>query len=640
MKVVRWPGVSGWVLWTAGLLLAGVYLTRGSLGGGWMIIGLLAIDALYLFATRPRQPVNPVVAPDEVRSLVVIPTKDNASTIVQVIEGCLAHTPHVLVVNDGSTDGTGEIAEQTDAHVVHHKVNRGKGHAIHTALHWALDHDFTHIITLDADAQHKPSDLPTFFAGIKDTPGVIFVGVRDLSTAPGKSQFGRRFSNFWIRAETGVQVGDSQTGYRVYPVKRTLELGLPGGRYEYEVRVLTHALWRGMHVLDLPIDVYYPPEEERVSSFDPFKDNVRISLVNSRLMLKRMFLPPLWFGPGPDRAPERFNQDGGWDGGWRGTRWGWMFWVRALGLVGRWPVYACMTVLVSWFWLFAPVQRRGLSTYLDRMFPNQGSFSRAKRQWQVFYQFAIAIIDRFALLSEGPGAFEILREGVDEAREAVGESGFIVMSSHLGNPEIGAAVLNTAGARKQVHMMRFVADGDPYTEIARAMRPDAMPKVIALNDSDQFAAMKAARVLREGDVVALKADRLVDDRSTEVTFLGEPMQVPMGPFLLAALSGAPVLILGCFKEGASAYRVMASGPHTFKFTSRKSRAEDINRWAKQYMSLLESWVKRYPLQWYNFHDVWDPNSATRQIPKTRAVNATGSSAPAKPTAPEPVAAKS
>jgi len=159
--------------------------------------------------------------------------------------------------------------------------------------------------------------------------------------------------------------------------------------------------------------------------------------------------------------------------------------------------------------------------------------------------------------------------------------------------------------------MRFVAEGDPYTEIAQMLRPQSTPKVIALNDASQFAAMKAARALRSGDVVALKADRLVDDRTTEVTFLGAPMKVPTGPFLLAALSGAPVMVLGCFKEGASTYRVLSSEPLYFKFSSRKQREEDINRWAQEYMSLLESWVRRYPLQWYNFHDVWDPNAAVR-----------------------------
>ncbi len=146
------------------------------------------------------------------------------------------------------------------------------------------------------------------------------------------------------------------------------------------------------------------------------------------------------------------------------------------------------------------------------------------------------------------------------------------------------------------------------------MSPGAAPKVIALNDAGSMAAIRAVKVLRNGGVLALKADRLVDERTAAVPFFGRPIHLPTGPFLLAAISGAPIITLGCFKEGASTYRVMATEPRVLRFTSRKERAACLQRWAADYAAQLEAWARRYPHQWYNFHDVWDRQQARAQIP--------------------------
>lgn len=118
--------------------------------------------------------------------------------------------------------------------------------------------------------------------------------MRDLSTAPEKSRFGRKFSNFWIWVETGWRVADSQCGFRAYPIDEVLALGLGGSRYDMEVEVLTRCLWRGVPVVDLPCNVWYPKPEERVTSFDPVWDNIRISWMNARLVARRIVDPRRW----------------------------------------------------------------------------------------------------------------------------------------------------------------------------------------------------------------------------------------------------------------------------------------------------------------------------------------------------------
>ena len=105
---------------------------------------------------------------------------------------------------------------------------------------------------------------------------------------PSSSRFGREFSDFWIHAQTGESVADTQSGFRVYPVQGVLDLALRCRRYDFEVEVITRALWAGMRVEQAPIRVWYPPARDRVSSFRPFLDNVRLSITHARLVLRRL----------------------------------------------------------------------------------------------------------------------------------------------------------------------------------------------------------------------------------------------------------------------------------------------------------------------------------------------------------------
>lgn len=531
------------------------------------------------------------------KPLVVIPTKDNVETIADVARRSLEFVPDVLVVDDGSTDGTGDAVREV-CPVLTHPVNLGKGAALTTAFKHARENGFSHVIAVDADGQHLPEDLPLFLEAMRQDPWAIHLGVRDLSTAPGKSQFGRKFSNFWIWVETGHHVGDSQTGYRVYPVEPILSLALPKGRYEWEVEVLTRALWAGVAVRDVACRVFYPPEEQRVTSFRPFWDNVRISLLNTRLVLGRILWPPRWINRVP--AP-----GGVWQGGHRGRVWGWRFFSRVVALFGRWPAYAAMTWLATFYFLMAGDHRRGCLAYLRRRFPKLGGASLWWRGWKTFFVFACSLVDRFLAMHHGPDAFRYEREGTDAARELLAEQGAIILSAHLGNPDLGASALrSTSPNERPVNILQYQAAKDPYVVLMKELLGERAPRVIALNGENDMASLEVVRALRRGEIVAIKADRTVDGRTVEVPFLGGTIQLPAGPFLLAALSRAPVFVLGCFKEDAGTYRVVATEPRTYRFTSRTSRDADIQRWAAEFAAQMEQWTERWPLQWFNFHDPW------------------------------------
>ena len=217
---------------------------------------------------------------------VVIPTYNNEGTIEHVVRETQKYCDDVFVVNDGSSDGTGHILHQIEGiNLIEYQKNRGKGHALKTGFQEALSRGFAYAITLDADGQHYPSDIPLFLEANREFPGTLIVGERNLEGVQRSkgSGFANKFSNFWFYVQTGRNLADTQTGYRLYPLKKLVGLSLLTSRYEAELELMVFASWHGVEIKSIPINVYYPPKEERVSHFRPGKDFARIALLNTVL---------------------------------------------------------------------------------------------------------------------------------------------------------------------------------------------------------------------------------------------------------------------------------------------------------------------------------------------------------------------
>lgn len=223
----------------------------------------------------------------EAKCCVVIPTYNNAATLQEVIQNVSRYTQEIIVVNDGSTDGTHAILDALEGvQVVSYSPNQGKGMALRQGFAHAHNQGYQYAITIDSDGQHYPEDLPKFLEKLREEPNAIIIGARnmDQSSVPGKSSFGNKFSNFWFRFETGYNVPDTQSGFRLYPLKPLSNLKFFTRKYEFEIEVMVRAAWRGVNVCSVPVKVYYPPAEERVSHFRPFKDFSRISVLNTVLV--------------------------------------------------------------------------------------------------------------------------------------------------------------------------------------------------------------------------------------------------------------------------------------------------------------------------------------------------------------------
>jgi glycosyltransferase involved in cell wall biosynthesis len=224
----------------------------------------------------------------KLKCCVIIPTYNNHSTLGQLIEKARNYTSHLIVVNDGSTDGSLEFLKtQKDLTLITYPKNKGKGYAIRLGFKKALELGYEYAITIDSDLQHDPEDFIHFLELSEKNPGSLIVGARKMDGVdqPGKSTFANKFSNFWFRVETGQTLPDTQSGFRLYPVKELRKMLFFSNKYEFEVEVLVRSAWKGIEVLSVPVNVYYPPREERISHFRPFRDFSRISVLNTILVL-------------------------------------------------------------------------------------------------------------------------------------------------------------------------------------------------------------------------------------------------------------------------------------------------------------------------------------------------------------------
>lgn len=217
---------------------------------------------------------------------VVIPTFNNGGTIANVLTRTLKVCQDVIVVNDGSTDDTSTILHSfKDIILLEHPTNRGKGCALKSGFRKAKEMGFAYAITLDGDGQHQPEDITLFLEANRQHPGALIIGERQQTGDGGGARFANRFSNFWFWVQTGRKLKDTQTGYRLYPLKKLLGLSLLTSRYEAELELLVFSSWHGTKIVSIPINVYYPPREERVTHFHPVKDFTRISILNTVLCL-------------------------------------------------------------------------------------------------------------------------------------------------------------------------------------------------------------------------------------------------------------------------------------------------------------------------------------------------------------------
>ena len=213
---------------------------------------------------------------ENLSAIVLIPAWNEAHRIEPVITGAQGFLP-VLVVDDGSRDRTDAVAKAVGATVLRHPQNQGKGAALRTGFAWAMEHDYTAVITLDADGQHDPTEIPTFLAAHRSTlePHLI-IGRRDFRRMPFPRRYTNRIFGSWLLSwALHTPIYDSQSGYRLYSrhLLEAVEWASSSSRFDLEVEVIIQAVCRGMRLGWVDIRTIYGVGE--VSYFHPVRDSAR-----------------------------------------------------------------------------------------------------------------------------------------------------------------------------------------------------------------------------------------------------------------------------------------------------------------------------------------------------------------------------
>jgi len=236
--------------------------------------------------------------------LVLIPSYNTGSKVLETVSEARRHWTPVWVVVDGSTDGTGDalrrLAEQdAGLRVILRPENGGKGAAVLDGLREAAARGFTHVLTMDADGQHSPASIPEFMALSRAHPEAMILGVPAFdASAPRLRVVGRRVSNWWANLETlWTGIGDSLFGFRVYPLaelRAIMERTRWMRRFDFDPEAAVRLCWRGVPPINQPAPVrYFRPEEGGVSHFNYVRDNALLTGMHTRLMLGFLLRLPL-----------------------------------------------------------------------------------------------------------------------------------------------------------------------------------------------------------------------------------------------------------------------------------------------------------------------------------------------------------
>jgi uncharacterized protein (DUF2062 family) len=220
---------------------------------------------------------------------VVIPCFNHAATVAAVAQAAKSFCP-VIVVDDGSTPPLPELA---GCDLIRLEKNSGKGAALRAGLKRAIELGFTHAVTMDADGQHYAEDLPKFLAAASAQPEALVVGVRDFFAAgcPAHRRRSNAVSTFSFRVETGLRLGDTQCGFRCYPLALAKNLKAKSGHYAFELEFMVRAAWTGTPIVAVPVKCTYAPDQIRQSHFRPVRDLAHITVMNIGLVLQSWFVP-------------------------------------------------------------------------------------------------------------------------------------------------------------------------------------------------------------------------------------------------------------------------------------------------------------------------------------------------------------
>lgn len=551
------------------------------------------------------------------RLALVIPNYNHRGAIEKTLERLEGFELPCYLINDGSDDETRflliELAEKYDwVTLIHHPFNRGKGAAVMTGLRTAYADGFTHALQVDADGQHDLNDIPAMLARAESAPEALISGLPQYDDSVPKGRlYGRYITHFWVWIETlSFDIQDSMCGFRVYPLAATEKLFLTqalGERMDFDIEVLVRLYWQGVPVVHLPTRVIYP--EDGVSHFQGLKDNVRISLMHSRLFFGMLLRQPkqLW------HKFTRPSQNKHWSSmSERGSYWGIKLLAQSYRLGGHWLCRAIMYPVICYFFITGTTARaasKQFLTHVKHQHPNHPQLSEPlgwRDSLTHFFTFGNAALDRIDAWCDRIKLSEVdfpNREML--ASQLAAGNGAVLLVSHLGNLELCRAI-SIHQRQVKVNVMVLTQNAENFNRVLKQLNPDSALNLIQVTELGPSTSMLLQQKVEAGELVVIAGDRTSSQTAGRVIyqeFLGEQAAFPQGPFILAGLLDCPVYTMFCLRQNGRYHVHLEHFADTLK-GPRAGRAQRLEQAVNEFSRRLEHFALSEPLQWFNFYDFW------------------------------------
>ncbi len=552
----------------------------------------------------------------ERRVCAVIPTHNHVDALDRILTALSQHELPAIVVDDGSSPKvSARIAEvcrrHADVDYQRHAFNGGKGFAVLCGIARAAERNFTHALQIDADGQHDLTGIEGLLAMSGLNPDAIVTGTPQFDgSIPHSRRFWRGFTTFWVRVNTlWMSFPDAMCGFRVYPVTSTLALArqsVRGRRMDFDVEVLVRAYWAGIPIVPVAVSVTYP--ENNFSNFDVLRDNVLLSLLQTRLFFGMLIrFPSLLFRRQHIRLTAEPLTE------WanlreRGAYWGLWLLAQVYRMLGRTICLAVMAPVILYFFLTGSEQRKASKDYLQHLWQS-GRLSKPPSLWtsfRHFMSFGAASLDKLAAWTGDIPEAEVLATSPNLLHEVEASGrGALVITAHIGSPEVIRAVA-VLGSHVPINVLMHVEHARMFNRLIKAFSPQASVRAIPVTKVGAGTAFLLSEAVAKGEWVVIVGDRVPvaqDGRVVEVPFLGAPALLPQGPYVLGALLKVPTYLMFCVRAKRGFH------VHFSKFADlielpRSDRGGAIRSYARAFAKAMEERVAETPLQWFNFYSFW------------------------------------
>ncbi|NTX85770.1 glycosyltransferase [Citrobacter youngae] len=552
---------------------------------------------------------------------VLIPCYNHGAMMSGVLDRLQPFNLPCIVVDDGSDKTTQDelarlAAEYGNLTLIRLPVNAGKGAAVISGIQAAADAGFSHAVQVDADGQHAIEDIPRLLALAKEHPAALISGqpIYDDSV-PRSRLYGRWVTHIWVWIETlSLQLKDSMCGFRVYPVAPTRQLAQRvtlGKRMDFDTEVMVRLYWQGNPSYFIPTRVIYP--QDGLSHFDALKDNLRISLMHTRLffgMLPR--IPALLFRRSSTHWAQQQEVKG---------LWGMRLMLLVWRLLGHKAFSLLLYPVVGVYWLTASTARKASQSWIRRvraqLIARRMPVPSNLTSYQHFLRFGSAMLDKIA---SWRGELHVGRDvvfapGAEETLNVSDPRGKLLLASHLGDVEACRALAQLQGS-KTINALVFSDNAQRFKQIMEEMAPQAGLNLLPVNDIGPDTAILLKEKLDRGEWIAIVGDRIAvttqrggEWRVCWSRFMGQVAPFPQGPFILASILRCPVDLIFALRQQEK-LRIHCEPFADPLLLPRATRQQALQNTVDRYAERLEHYALQSPLDWFNFFDFW-------QLPDTK-----------------------